>query len=77
MKLLKKLMVVFVALFMVMSLTNTVDAAKNDSITVTGTKEGEKLTIYRMLDLTVDNEETPTAYKYVVAEGWSDFFTTG
>ena len=77
MKKFRKLFALVVAAAMVLAMSITAFAAKNDSITVNGTKEGEKLSIYKMFDLSVDDEENPTAYKYTVASDWSDFFTTG
>ena len=78
MKTMKKLMVLVLSIMMVLGTTVVTSfAAKNDKITVTGTKVGETLKIYKMMDLVVNNEEEPTAYKYTIADGWTDFFTTG
>lgn len=50
------------------------DAAKNDSITVNGTVEGETYNLYKMFDLSVNDETNPTAYTYTVNEDWEGFF---
>ena len=75
----KKLMTLLVAVMMVFTMTNKVMAAeeptKNDSITVTGVKQGEVLNLYKMMDLVVDNEYEPVAYKYTINSAWTAFFT--
>ena len=65
MKLLKKLMVVFVALFMVASLTSKVDAA---TIEVDGALEGETYTAYKLLEYTSDTTVDPAAYSYYLLD---------
>ena len=50
------------------------DAAKNDSITVNDTVKDETYNLYKMFDLSVNNETNPTAYTYTVNEDWEDFF---
>lgn len=47
----------------------------NNSIAVTGTKVGEVLTLYRMFDLSVDDESDPKAFRYTVNADWTAFFT--
>ncbi len=47
---------------------------KNDSITIKNAKPGETYTIYKLFDLTVDNETDPAAYSYKINSGWEDFF---
>ena len=47
---------------------------KNDSITISNAKPGETYTIYKLFDLTVDNETDPAAYSYKINSGWADFF---
>lgn len=48
-----------------------------NKITVTGTIKDETYKVYKMFDLVVDDPTNLTAFKYTVAAGWSDFFTTG
>ena len=48
-----------------------------NKITVTGTVKDETYKVYKMFDLVVDDPANPTAFKYTVATGWTDFFTTG
>lgn len=50
---------------------------KNDSITINNAVKDETYKLYKMLDLSVDSETNPTAYKYTVNSAWTDFFTTG
>ena len=76
MRKISKVLVLVLSAIMVLAMSVSV-FAKNDSITVTGTKSGETLKIYKMLDLVVDDEQSPTAYKYTIATGWTEFFTTG
>ena len=47
---------------------------KNDSITITGAKEGETYTLYKLFDLVVNDEYDPAAYSYTVNSAWADFF---
>ena len=77
MKLLKKLMVVFVAALMVMSLTSKVYADGSNTISVQNAKNGEKYNIYKMLDLSVNDQNEPTAYTYTLNDTWKAFWTTG
>ncbi len=77
MKKLSKIIALLATLIMCIVMTLPAMAAGNNSITVTGTKEGEKLTIYKMFDLSVDSETAPTAFRYTVASNWTAFFTTG
>ena len=53
----------------------TAFAAGSNTITVTGAQKGETYSIYKMLDLEVN--EGKTAYSYTVADKWADFFGTG
>lgn len=73
----KKTFAILLALIMVLSLATTAFAAGTDTITVNGTVKDETYTIYKMMDVTVDDPANPTAYKYTVATEWVDFFTTG
>ncbi len=73
MKLLKKLMVVFVALFMVMSMTSRVMAEGDGSITITppsGLQSDDETTytVYKVFDATVNPDDT-TKVSYKLCEG--------
>ena len=48
--------------------------AVNDSITITGAKEGETYKLYKLFDLVVNDEDNPTAYSYKVNSAWANFF---
>ncbi len=72
-----KLIAFAIAVVMLLALSSAAFAAGNNSITVSGTKEGETLTIYKMFDLSVDDEANPTAFRYTVNSKWETFFTTG
>jgi LPXTG-motif cell wall-anchored protein len=80
MKQIKKIM----AVMMIMAVLATVsfpafaaDGDKNDSITVKGAKTGETYDLYKLFDLTVNDEAEPMAYSYTVNEYWEDFFAEG
>ncbi len=76
MKTTKRFLAMVLTLIMVMSLATTAFAAeKNDSITINSAKIGETYTLYKMFDLVVDNEETPTKFSYTITAGWEPFFT--
>lgn len=60
-----------------MAMGMTAMADGTNSITVTNAKVGERYNIYKMLDLSVDNQTTPTAYRYTINTTWKDFWTTG
>ena len=66
-----------VALTMGMAVTATSFAATNDSITVNNTLSGETYKLYKLFDLSVDDEDDPSAYSYTVNSGWEDFFAEG
>ena len=78
----KRFATFLLALVMIMSLAIPAFAAgeepetpvKNDSITINNAKPGETYAIYKMFDLKVNNEITPTAYTYTVISAWADFF---
>lgn len=72
MKKITSLLLVFV---MVCSMAITVFASGSDSITVKGAKKGEIYRIYKMLDLSVS--ENQEAYTYTINPEWETFFTTG
>ena len=69
----KKFVTLLLAMVMIFSLATAAFAATNDSITINNAKAGETYKIYKMLDLSVNSEETPTAYTYTVNEDWADF----
>lgn len=75
MKALKKISGILLAAVIVLSLTVTAFAAGTNKITVNTAAENESYSIYKMLDLSVD--EGFTAYRYTVADKWNEFFTTG
>lgn len=68
----KRFATILLALVMILSLAVPAFAAGTNTITVTGAKKGETYNIYKMLDLSLNEEKT--AYTYTVAEGWNDFF---
>lgn len=82
MKKAKKFVSLMLALVMVLSMAITAfaedsatETPKPYTITVTDVTEGEKYSIYKMLDLSVDNAEDPKAFSYTVDEDWKEFFT--
>ena len=82
MKKLKKVLAFLLTAILIVSLCSLTafaegEQTKNNSITVTGAVEGETYKIFKMLDLTVDDEFSPSAYTYKVNAAWTDFFTTG
>ena len=52
-------------------------SSKNDSITIKNAKPGETYNLYKLFDLTVNDESNPTAYSYTVNAAWADFFAEG
>ena len=78
MKRTKGIMALVLALLMVLGMSSmSVFAAKNDSITINNAKPGETYNLYKMFDLSVNSEETPTAYTYTVNSDWAAFFAEG
>ncbi len=75
MKRTRTLLALILALAMVLGMSATAWAAKNDSITINNAKPEETYSLYKLFDLQVNNEETPTAYSYTVNSDWSAFFT--
>ena len=57
----KKTIAILLALILVMSFCAAAFADKNDSITVTNAKPGETYNLYKLFDLSVNNEDDPTA----------------
>ena len=52
-------------------------STKNDSITINNAKPGETYNLYKLFDLTVNDESAPTAYSYTVNADWAAFFAEG
>ena len=75
MKQARKLASLLLAIILVFALATTAMAAGTNSITVNGAQKGETYKLYKMLDLTVN--ENQTAFSYTVNSEWNDFFTTG
>ena len=60
---------------MTLALSVSALAAGTNTITVTGAQKDETYNIYKMLDLSVNEDKT--AYTYTVNTAWKVFFTTG
>lgn len=73
MKRTKRLATLLLALVMIMCLSVTAFAESTGSITIENAQEGETYKIYKMLDLSVN--EDFSAFTYTVNEKWKDFFT--
>ena len=73
----KKTMALLLALIMVFALAVPAMAAGEGSITINNAVVGQTYDLYKILDLTVDKVNAPTAYKYTVNSVWKDFFTSG
>lgn len=71
----KKLVSFLLTLVMVFAMATTAFATGTNSITVNGAQKGETYKLYKMLDLSVNEDNT--AYSYTVNSEWNDFFTTG
>ena len=71
----KKLFSVLLTLVMALALAVPAFAAGTNSITVNNAKKGETYSIYKMLNLSVN--EAKTAYSYTVNSNWTNFFTNG
>ena len=69
----KKFVSVLLALAMTLALSVSALAAGTNTITVTGAQKDETYNIYKMLDLSVNEDKT--AYTYTVNAAWKDFFT--
>lgn len=75
MKYRKKLTSILLALLMTLGLSVTAFAAGTNTITVTGAQANETYKIYKMLDLSVNDDKS--AYTYTVNSAWKDFFAAG
>lgn len=76
MKRAKKLMSLCLALVMAIGMAVGAMAAGEGSITVTDSVEGQKYTVYKILDLESYNATTG-AYLYKASTAWSDFINSG
>lgn len=68
----RKLASLLLALVMVFALATTAFAAGTNTITVKNAVSGQKYELYKILDLSVN--ENKTAYSYTVNSTWADFF---
>lgn len=72
MKKLKKLTSVLLVLVMALAMSVTAFAAGTNSITVKNAVDGQKYELYKILDLSVNDDQT--AYSYTVNSAWESFF---
>ena len=72
MKKLKKLTSVLLVLVMALAMSVTAFAAGTNSITVKNAVNGQKYELYKILDLSVNDDQT--AYSYTVNSAWENFF---
>lgn len=72
MKRTKKFASLLLALVMVFAMSVTAFAAGTNTITVKNAVSGQKYELYKILDLSVN--ENKTAYSYTVNSTWADFF---
>ena len=72
MKRTKKFASLLLALVMVFAMSVTAFAAGTNTITVKNAVSGQKYELYKILDLSVN--ENQTAYSYTVNSAWADFF---
>lgn len=72
MKHVKRIVGFVLALVMVLALSAGVFAAGTNTITVKNAVSGQKYELYKILDLSVN--ENKTAYSYTVNSTWADFF---
>ena len=81
MKKMKRLAAFLLAMVMMLAMAMPAMAAETNSITVSGAKEGETYSIYKMLDLTVHQKEGSTTeydgFSYTLNDTWKNFWTTG
>lgn len=67
-----RILAMLLALVLCLGLSVTAFAAEGNSITVKNTVEGQTYKLYKMLDLSVSDDQT--AYSYTVNTAWVDFF---
>lgn len=72
MKHVRKIASLLLALVMVFAMSVTAFAAGTNTITVKNAVSGQKYELYKILDLSVN--ENKTAYSYTVNSTWADFF---
>ncbi len=78
MKTMKRIASILLVLMMIQALAITAFAAPTyDSITINSANVGETYAIYKLFDLSVDNENDPKAYSYTIDTDWADFFKVG
>lgn len=75
MKHVKKIVSFLLVMVMMLSMSLTGFAETGYSITVENAQAGETYKIYKMMDLSVNEDKT--AYSYTVAAAWEEFFTSG
>lgn len=73
----KKIISLTLALMLIFSLSVTAFAAGTNTITVTNALSGEVYTIYKMMDLSVSDNNGKASYSYTTTAEWNSFFTTG
>ena len=78
MKTMRKVLSVLLVLAMILSLgAMAVSAAGNGVITVTDAQKGETYSLYKLFDLSYDQENTPTKFAYTYTKnGAADAFLT-
>lgn len=77
MKLFKKVLTFVLVAIMTVAMGATNVFAEGNTISVDGAKNGEKYNIYKMLDLEVNDQTTPTAFRYTTNPKWAGFWTDG
>ena len=70
----KKAAALLLAIVMMLAMSVTAAAAGSNKITVNNAEAGETYSVFKMLDLEVDDAEDPTAFSYKVSAAWADFF---
>lgn len=73
MKHMTRILALLLTLVLCLGLSVTAFAAEGNSITVENTVEGQTYKLYKMLDLSVSDDQT--AYSYTVNTKWDAFFT--
>lgn len=68
----KKVLAMVIVLALAISMA--IPASADNTITISGAKDGSTYTAWKMADLSYDADAN--AYKYTVATGWADYFNT-